>query len=273
MEEKNISDGEWFSIYKSISDWTVEETKIQAETNKIPTNDFDLLKQFYPELNYRDLDVKFDVSEVGDNFPYKNMKELVFASQNGKLDAKGFTVTGPNLEATQARKELEALKEKALAKVDAAYEKVMKYVQQPFPDEESKKHYQSILQTLSEQPQSSAEWAVKRELFEREIDDMARFASRKVEHHDHHEGEGEHLSPAQEFEQKYGMNLDELQDTFNKYKADPVAYFDSVIVSIGGREALDIWRKSQQFAAEYDTLSPAERTAAESKYLEFLKKA
>ena len=40
----------------------------QASTDNLPVSDFDLLKQFYPTLDMRDLDTAFVAAEVGDNF-------------------------------------------------------------------------------------------------------------------------------------------------------------------------------------------------------------
>lgn len=272
-EDKKISDGEWFSIYKSITEWTQDVSKKQkANSNNVPENDFDLLKQFYPELNYRDLETNFVPTEVGPNFPYNNLKELFGAAANGKLSISAPSGT-PNLEATETRKKLAALKETAIKRVDAAYAKVMKYAEQTLPDEEAKKHYQTMKKKLADNPQGASAWAAQRANLEKDIDEMARFAARRVDEHHHHEGEGEHLSPAEEFEKKYGMNLDQLQETFNRFKADPNAFLETSIMSKFGRNGVDIWNKSQEFAAKYKALSPAERAAAETKYIEFLNQA
>ena len=85
--EKSISDEEWLAIYKSICQWTSKTVQAKKpSSSNLPSNDFDLLKQFYPQLNYRDLETLFTVEEVGEKFPYKNLKELFSAAASGKLD-------------------------------------------------------------------------------------------------------------------------------------------------------------------------------------------
>ena len=50
-QEKKISDSEWQSIYKSICKWTSTTAKAnKPDVSNLPTNDFDLLKQFYPQV-------------------------------------------------------------------------------------------------------------------------------------------------------------------------------------------------------------------------------
>jgi hypothetical protein len=52
-EEKKITDAEWQTIYKSICKWTAEiSKKNKPDVTNLPTNDFDLLKQFYPQVRY-----------------------------------------------------------------------------------------------------------------------------------------------------------------------------------------------------------------------------
>jgi hypothetical protein len=90
--EKEINDNEWISIYKNICQWsakTVNENKPDAKN--LPSSDFDLLKQFYPQLNYRELETSFSVEEVGEKFPYRNMKEMMSAAVDGSLDLPGYS--------------------------------------------------------------------------------------------------------------------------------------------------------------------------------------
>jgi hypothetical protein len=61
-----------------VSQWTEEEAKKStADFSNLPSNDLDLLKQFYPTLNFRDLESTFAADEVSPSFPFKNMKELL----------------------------------------------------------------------------------------------------------------------------------------------------------------------------------------------------
>ena len=111
MAEKEVSDSEWLSIYKSICKWTADTAKNnKPSTDNLPASDFDLLKQFYPTLDMRDLDTAFVPEEVGDNFPYKNMKEMLAAAMDGKLSVPGYSSSSvTSLEATEVRAELKAL--------------------------------------------------------------------------------------------------------------------------------------------------------------------
>ena len=48
--EKEINDSEWKKIYKSICAWTQKTAKEnKSDTSNLPSNDFDLLKQFWLE--------------------------------------------------------------------------------------------------------------------------------------------------------------------------------------------------------------------------------
>lgn len=273
--EKKLSDGEWFSIYSSICEWTKQQAAQQKSvTASLASNDFDLLKQFYPNLDFKELEEKFEANDFGSNFPYSNMKSMLVAAIDGKLNIPGYPAPSvQTLEASDTKKALSELQEKTMAKIDKIYEDAMKFVNQPFIDEKARQHYQKLRQKVAEFPQTPEAWATQRADFERDIDEMARFAARKVEEHHHHEGEEEHLSPAQEFEKKYGMNLEELQNEFNRFKSDPDSFLESTIVEKFGKEGLDVWKQSQEFADAYNKLSPEARAAEEAAYLAFLKQA
>jgi hypothetical protein len=106
--EKEINDSEWQIIYKYICNWTKDVAKASSSA-KLPENDFDLLKQFYPSVDMRDLETPFVESEVGQNFPYKNMKEMLGAASAGTLKVPKFEgVT--SLDAVEAKKQLQILR-------------------------------------------------------------------------------------------------------------------------------------------------------------------
>jgi len=273
--EKQISDSEWTGIYKSIASWSSTAAKANKPDNSnLPANDFDLLKQFYPQLEFRELETPFIAEEVGANFPYRTMKDLISAAANGKLNLPG--TPSAVLEATEAKKSLAALKEKSLAKVEAIYADTLKFAEAPFPDDASKAHYQALKKKLGDFPQGAAGWAAFRANMDKEVDEMARLAAKKADPHHHHgEGEDHHeeATPAQEFQSKYGVSLDELQETFNKFKSNPEGFLENSIVEKYGRNGLDVWKKSQEFASKYASSSAAEIAAVESKFTEFLKQA
>ena len=277
--EKKITDEEWLTIYKRISKWTTETARAnKPDTKSLPSNDFDLLKQFYPNLNFRDLESSFSVEEVGANFPYKSLKELLDAATAGTLSVPGYSSSITKLEATEAKAKLAALKESSFKKIDAIFEDAMAFAKNPFPDEKAKTHYQTLRTKLASFPQGEAGWAAYRANLEQEVDEMARLASKKEdEHHGHHEeGEGEHeatLSPAQEFEAKYGRNLDEMQERFAKYKANPKGFLESSIVEKYGKNGLEVWKKSQEFSERLGVITEADKTAAEKAFSDFLKSA
>ena len=274
-EEKKLTDSEWQTIYKSISQWTKESAKTnKLSTSNLPDNDFDLLKQFYPQLNFRDLETPFAVEEVGANFPYKSIKDLLSAASNGKLSVPGYSSSITTIEATDARSKLAALKETSFAKLDSILQDTLSYAQNPYPDEDAKKHYQALRAKLADFPQDNAGWTTFRANMEKEVDEMARLASKKEEHHGHHGEEEEgHLSPAQEFETKYGRNLDELQERFNRFKADPKGFLEASILEKYGKNGLDIWKKSEEFSSKLSVITEADKVAAEASFSNFLKNA
>lgn len=275
--EKEITDAEWLTIYKNICQWsskTVKENK--PDTSNLPESDFDLLKQFYPQLNYRDLETPFVADEVGANFPYRTMKDMLSAAVNGKLNVPGYDAKKiTSLEATEVRAELAALKEKSMKRIDSLYEEAMTFAKNPFPDAAAKTHYQNLRKTLADFPQTPAAWNTFRANMEKEVDEMARLASKKVDEH-HHHGDDHHddkPSPAQEFEAKYGRNLDEMQERFAKFKSDPEGFLESSILEKYGKNGLDIWKKSQEFSNKMAVMSPSEKAAAEAAFADFLKQA
>jgi len=274
--EKEISDSEWLSIYKSISKWSVETAKEnKPDTNNLPSNDFDLLKQFYPQLEFRDLETPFIADEVGASFPYSNMKDLLSAAANGKLNIPG-SKPSTTIDASEAKAALAELKTKSMAKVDAIYQDTLKFAQTAFPDEQSRAHYKALQKKLGDFPQGAQGWAKFRANMDKEVDEMARLAAKKEDpHHGHEEHGDEHHapSPAQEFQAKYGLSLDELQETMSRFKANPEGFLEASIVEKHGRNGLDVWKKSQEFAALYAKSSAAEIAAAESAFTEFLKSA
>lgn len=276
MAEKEISDAEWLSIYRSICAWTATTAKAnKPSTSNLPSNDFDLLKQFYPQLSFRDLESGFVPDEVGAGFPYKNMKELLGAAMDGKLNVPGYSKSSvTSLEATEVRTALKALSEASMKKVDAIYEDAMTYAKNPFPDADAKKHYQALRTKLADFPQGAAGWAVYRANMEREVDEMAKLASKKEdEHHHHGEDEPQGPTPAEEFQKKYGKNLDEMQERMIKYKSDPEKFLEASIVEKYGKNGLDIWKKSQEISQNMSVMSDADKATAEANFANFLKQA
>jgi len=265
--EKEISDSEWLTIYKYICNWTKDVAKASSDA-KLPENDFDLLKQFYPSVDMRDLETPFGESEVGQNFPYKNMKEMLGAASAGKLQVAKFAgVT--SLDAVEAKKQVADLKASTLAKVEAIYADTLAYAKNPLPDDAAKKHYQELKAQLASFPQSPSEWTKFRANFEKEVDEMAKLAGKQEDEHHHHDDN--YVSPAKEFEMKYGRNLDEMQERFNRFKADPNGFLESSIIEKYGSAGLSVWKKSQEFSEKMSTLSEAEKSATEKSFADFLK--
>lgn len=271
-DEKKISDSEWLSVYSSITKWSVKAAKAnRPDTSNLPTNDFDLLKQFYPQLEYRELETSFSESEVGANFPYNNMKEMISAAANGKLNIPG-TTASTVIDASEAKKSLAALKVKTMAKIETIYADTMKFAETPFPDAESRTHYQALKKKLADFPQGSAGWATFRSNMEKEVDEMARLAAKKADPHHHHHDDGHHEpTPAEEFQSKYGLSLDELQEMMSKFKSNPNNFLEVSIMEKYGKNGLEIWKKSQEFAEKYALSSAADIASTESKFTEFLK--
>jgi len=275
VSEKTISDSEWLAIYKTICQWSSATVKAnKPSTGSLPTNDFDLLKQFYPQLNYRDLETPFVVEEVGSNFPYKNMKDLLSAAVSGSLNIPGHSSVS-SLDTSGIKKDIAGLKQKSLANIEAVYSDAIAYAKNAFPDDTSKAHYQSLRTKLAGFPQSKSEWEAYRLNVEKEIDEMARLASKPED--DHHHGHDEHhedtLSVAQEFQAKYGKSLEEMQERMNKFKQDPEGFLESSVVEKFGKNGLDIWKKSQEFSAKLSVMSEADIAATESTFATFLKQA
>ena len=274
--EKALSDSEWLAIYKSICSWSSTTIKAnKPSTSNLASNEFDLLKQFYPQLNYRELETPFTVEEVGASFPYKNAKELFSAAASGNLKIATNGVTA--IDASEIRKEVAALKEKTLKKVDAIYEQSLVFAKNSLPDEESRQHYKSLRAELATFPQTSSEWSTYRASVEKTVDEMSLLAAKldEEEHHDHHADEHAEpaLSPAEEFQRKYGKNLDDMQEMMSKYKQNPEAFFESSVLEKYGKTGLDILTKSQEFSAKLSVLSEADKNSAEVSFKDFLKSA
>merc|ERR1711871_683111 len=231
-EEKNINDAEWQKIYKSICAWSKSVAgKGTADTTNLPENDFDLLKQFYPQLSFRDLETPFIADEVGNSFPYANMKDLLSAAVQGSLSIPGVADSGTSLEAVEVKASLANLKETSMKKIDDIYADAMTFAKNPFPDDEARDHYKKLASKLADFPQGADGWAKFRANMEKEVDEMARLASKKVEHgHGHNDNA---MSPAQEFEQKFG------------------------------KSGLDVWKKSQEFSSNLEAMSEADKNAVE----------
>lgn len=276
VTEKEISDTEWISVYKQICSWSKSTVKSnKPDTSNLPASDFDLIKQFYPQLNFRDLETPFSAEEVGSSFPYKNMKEMLTAAMKGSLNVPGYTgKTFTSLEATEVKADLAKLKEKTMKKVDEIFADAMNYATNPYPDEQAKKHYKALKAKLADFPQSPQAWEQYRANVEKEVDEMARLASKPDDHH-HHDGDGDdnHVSPAQEFQQKYGRNLDEMQERMNAFKADPEGFMEKSIIEKYGKAGLDVWKKSQEFSNNMSVMSEADKKAAEKAFSDFLNKA
>jgi hypothetical protein len=274
-EEKKISDTEWQLIYKSICKWTATTAKAsKPDTTNLPSNDFDLLKQFYPQLNFRDLEQNFAVSEVGANFPYKNMKTMLQAALDGKLAVPGYDNSITSLEATDAKAKLAALKSSTMAKLDTIQADALAFATMAYPDEQARTHYKALQTKLGNFPQGAAGWSDFRTKMDVEVDAMAKMASKKVDEHHGHEEEGEHgakVSPAEEFEAKYGRNLDVMQERMSQYKNDPKGFLENSIMEKFGQKGLDVWKKSESFSM--GSVSAADKAAAEKAFADFLKSA
>lgn len=269
-EEKKINDSEWMTIYKKICKWSAG-VATKKDSSDLPAGDFDLLKQFYPSLNYRELELPFAEVEFGANFPYKNMKQMLQAAIDGKLSVPGYDkVTSISGDATKAK--LAALKVSTMAKLDAIQADSMAYAQMPFPDDEAKAHYRALSAKLADFPQGTAGWAEFRTKMDVEVDEMAKLASKKV---DEHHGHGEESGPsaAEEFEAKYGRNLEEMEERMSRYKADPKGFLEQSIMEKHGQKGLDVWKKSEAFSDNMSTMSEADKKAAEKAFSDFIKSA
>jgi len=276
VSEKEVSEAEWQSIYKNICKWSASTVKAnKPDMGNLPKSDFDLIKQFYPQLNFRELESPFSVEEVGANFPYYNMKAMMSAAMDGSLNVPGYSKDSvKSLEASEVKKDLAALKEKTMKRVETVYNQAMEFAKTPFPDDKARTHYKTLQSKLADFPQTPAAWDAFRANMDKQVDEMARLASKKDDHHHHHEeGEGDHVSPAQEFEQKYGRNLEEMQERFQAFKADPEGFLEASIIAKFGKNGLDVWKKSQEFSANMSVLSDADKKAAEKAFADFLKSA
>ena len=282
MAEKEMSDSEWLTIYKNICEWSVSATKTYKPNEAtIPSSDFDLLRAVFPQIDYRELEATWGDGEMPANFPYKNLKTMLDDAIAGKLNIPGYDAKSiTSINASSARKKLAALKESTMNRIDAAYEKCVNYAKIPFPDAESKAHYQELRATLSQFPQTKQEWDVYRANFEREMDEMAAFAARQDEEEEHHHeeedeshGHAKKMSVAEEFQQKYGWNLEEISEKMIAFKADPEGFLEASIMENYGKAGLDIWKKSQEFSAKMDVMTEAEKQSTEKAFADFLKSA
>jgi len=258
-KEKELSDSEWLTVYKSICKWS-EDTykKNKPDMSNLPENDFAFLKNFYPQLNMRDLETPFVEDEVGANFPYTNMGELLSAGLKGTLAVPGYDAKSvTSIEASEVSADLAALKESTMNRIDAVYEDAMKFAQNPFPDDEAKAHYKELKGKLANFPQSPEAWSTFRSNMDKEVDEMSRLAA----------------TDPKAFEQKYGNQLEEMQARMDKFKSDPEGFMESSIIAKFGASGLDVWKKSQEFSKDMEVMSDADKKAAETAFSSFLSSA
>jgi hypothetical protein len=262
-------------IYKSICQWSAKVArKAKIDPSALPENDVDLLKVFFPSLDTRELDIDLDKDAFGDDFPYKNMKELFHAASTGTLkvqpdasyltgsnsDVKG-TLSQQVVDMSEARRKLDELKRESFAALEAARDEALAWARDPFPDELARQHYREMKTQLDALPSTSAEWDTYEVDMMNRIDEMASVASRRVpegegehEHHGEHEKDDHHavparLTPAEEFQNKYGRNLDEVMEALAKYKADPDGFLEASVLSSCGKNGVEAWRRLQAHAA------------------------
>jgi hypothetical protein len=282
--EQKITESDWLSIYKSICQWSSKMArKTKVDPSALPENDIDLVKMFFPNLDTRDLDADLDQDAFGDAFPYKNMKELFHAASTGTLkiqpDAGYLDKVSSSpaegksplvLDMSEGRRQLEELKNESLAALEIARDEALALARNPFPDDLARQHYREMKMKLDALPSTPAQWeAYEADMLSR-IDEMAKFASRRVEeegeHHEHHDdhADGQHakpvrLTPAEEFQNKYGRNLDEVMDNLSKYKADPDGFLEASILSSYGKKGVETWRKIQAHAASLTDAETVQR--------------
>ena len=279
VTEQSVSDSEWLAIYKSICKWSAATlANNKPQTSTLPANEFDLVKQFHPQLNYRDLETPFSVEEVGENFPFRNLKDLLSSALQPNFKLPKFSSV-TTLEASEIRSELASLKANTFKNIDAVYSKCLNFAKEAYPDEEARAHYQKVRADFADFPQTTSEWANYRKEMDKVIDNMAALASKQDDPHGHHHHDEHHgeevatLSAAQEFELKFGKNLDDMQELMSKFKQNPEEFFQTSIVDKYGKSGLDILSKSQGFSSSASVLSDSDKAKAEASFKEFLQKA
>jgi hypothetical protein len=188
---EKVTDEEWNRIWARQVEWmdkVIDANPLTTDT--LPKNDFDLLKQFYPYLDFTDLETPFTSEEVGENFPYKNLKDLFAAASEEKLDIPGFNTDIDSLECPEIRKELEALKDSTLKSLAACKDKCLALARSPFPDDKAKAHYKELKEMMAGIPMTAAEKEAFKTNEEKMIAEMAAFASKEDEEEHHHHDEG-----------------------------------------------------------------------------------
>lgn len=282
--DREVSDEDWKTIYNEVAEWTKKTVKANKPTaSTLPASDIDLLRQFYPSIDTREMDTPFVAEEVGENFPYRNMKAMLDAASAGKLSVPGYSKDITDLDVNATLAKLDKMEADAIAKLDALEADALAFAMNPFPDDKAKAHYRKIRETLGTFPQGAAAWATYRSNDEKVIEEMARLAAKKDEHHHHHEEEGEEggdhhhkvekMSTAQEFEVKYGRNLEEMEERYAMYKANPATFMEKNLEKKYGKKGIDAWKASQEINQQLALLSDSEKKALEAEYSAFLAKA
>jgi len=273
-EEKKVTDSEWLKIYSNIAQWSSVCTKENRPTTAtLPKSDFDLLKAFYPYLNFRDLETPLNKLEVGENFPYRTMKDMMSAAVTGDINVPGYSASSVTLDAAEAKKAVAALKERTMAKMENIFQETLVYANSDFPDDKSKAHYRALAAKLADIPKSPAELATYNAKMTAEVDDMVSLLAVKEEEHHGHDEEHSEPSAAELFEAKYGKSLEDMMMRQAAYKSDPVGYMEASIIEQHGKNGLDMWKKSQEFSEKLSVMSAADKLAAETLFSDFLKKA
>jgi len=270
-EDTDVSDEEWQTIYNDAVAWskkTVRENKPSAAS--LPTSEFDLLRQFYPSVDLREMETPFVEEEVGKDFPYRTMKDMLDAASTGKFSIPGYAPPANlELEVTGSLAKLDQIEAEAIARLDKLQDEVMSVVLNPMPDETSKAHYRQMRELLKATQTDRA-------VVEKEVEEMARLMNKKDDHHHHHEEEGHHeekMSPAQEFEMKFGQNYAEFEERYALYKSNPSNFMEKLLEKKHGKTGVEVWKKSLELDQKLTVMSEAEQKALRAEYEAFLAKA
>lgn len=271
--ENTLNDDEWVVFYETIAAWTKEQAdKSLFDASTLPASDFDLIAQIYPEVNMKAIYAPLDESDYGKNFPYKNIKEMLDAASNDKFKVDKAVFN----DMSEAMVEFNKLKEKSFQSLESVYADATAFAKNPFPDDQSRAHYKAIREKLAALPQTPQQWETYNSNMLQQIDEMARLASKEVEPHHHgHDDEHHHeeLSPAQEFQKKYGRDLTTMAERASKYMSDPAGFVKSAVSAKFGAAGVEAWEKNEELAAKFSVMSASDKAKMQSQYSDFLKQA
>lgn len=274
-EEQLVKEEEWKEIFNEMMDWTNTVHRDIPESS-LPDSPFELLETFFPELRKPLLELDSPLNDP--DVHYKTKKDMLEDAFRGKLTLPP-GVGKEEIDITSLEQELDMIEADALQKVDALQNQMLAEIESSpiLLDPPALSFYQKAKEFLQNIPITTAEIQAERTKTLQRVDEMAAFVVRAENeehehHHEHHEGAEQKLSVAEQFKQKYGMDLIKIRERLAKFNSDS-NYLESVAMEMDGKEGLENWKEIEKtYQENYANLSETDRVNIIQNFKSFLNK-